>query len=304
MRAAAIDIGSNSLLLTIAETGAPEKIPLKLIVDEAHVVGLSKGLAHGKIITDASFDRAAKVFERYAKLINENKCDRIKVIATEALRRASNGDAIKAQIEKILGQPVELISGPREAELSFWSVQKEHPDSARAKVVFDIGGASTELCLGSSTGIQQRVSLKVGSVVLTETFGLQTAKSTGEAVEYVRKLIREVPWLKSMPDSVGVGVAGTVTTLLGIHLGLKTYSRDKVHGAKISLNEVSKILDQVSALDTSDRAKIVGLPLDRADVFSGGASIVKAIMLELGWNEFMCMDSGIRFGALYEIFGV
>jgi exopolyphosphatase/guanosine-5'-triphosphate,3'-diphosphate pyrophosphatase len=304
VRAAAIDIGSNSLLLTIAEAGQPQKIPLKLIVDEAHVTGLSKGLAHGKIITDASFEKSAKVFFRYAKLIEENKCDEVKVVATEALRRASNGDQIKKKIEDILKHPVELISGPREAELSFWSVQKEFGSSAKPILVFDIGGASTELCLGSSTGIQQRISLKVGSVVLSETFGLQSVESPEKAIEYVRKMIKEVPWLKGIKDATGVGVAGTITSLFAIHLNLEKYSRAAVHHSTMNLEAISAILDRVMAMDTPQRGSITGLSLDRADVFGGGLSIVKAIMLECGWNQITCMDSGVRFGVLYEILGI
>lgn len=302
MRAAAIDIGSNSLLLTIAEPGSPQLIPLKLIHDEANVTGLSKGLAHGSVITEESFSRSKKVFEHYAKVIRDNHCDRVSVVATEALRRASNGAEIKARIENILGHPVELISGPREAELSFWSVQKEHPDTDRSKVVFDIGGASTELCLGDAQGIRERISLKVGSVVLTELFGLQDAKSPEPAVEYVRKMIREVPWIPQAKGAIGIGVAGTVTTLLGVHLGLQTYRRDKVHLTHIDSASVTQILNRTMDLSTAGRSKIIGLPRDRADVFGGGTSIVQAIMLELGWPEFICMDAGLRFGALYEIF--
>ncbi len=301
-RAAAIDIGSNSLLLTVAELGKQSPIPLEILHDEANVTGLSKGLAKDGVITEQAFERSAPVLKKYRGIIQDLQATHVKTTATEVLRRAKNGDEVRKRIEAILEHPVELISGDREAELSFWSVQKELNDG-RPKLVFDIGGASTELCLGSYLGIEKRVSLKVGSVLLTEMYKLQNFCDPKPAIDYVRTLIHDIPWTTPPPACTGFGVAGTMTTLVAMELKLDRYDRTSVHGLSISRERLKNWLKFVCSRKTDDRI-VPGLTVKRADVISGGFSIAFALAEHFGWNEITCMDSGIRFGVLYELLGI
>ncbi len=307
-RAAAIDIGSNSILLTIAEVGTtPSGIPLRLLHDEAQVTGLSKGLSVEGFITETAQNRAQPVLTRYAKLIQEMKASATLVTGTEAFRRAKNGNEVKTSFEKILGSRIEIISGDREAELSFWSVQKElsAQNLDRLNLVFDIGGASTELCLGNSDGIQQRISLKVGSVVLAEKFKLNEVCDPAAAISYVQEMIdRDVPWKTNVFGSTGIGVAGTITTLIAMEQRIDPYVRAKVHGQSISVAEVRARLENLCSKTPSQRAEHPGLPIDRADVITGGVSIALGLMQKFEWPKIACMDSGVRFGALYELLGV
>lgn len=301
MSVGAIDIGSNSILLTIADRGEPTAIPLKLIVDEAHVTGLSKGLAQGASITEEARARAYKVLKHYAGILKEHRVEEFKVVATEALRRAKNGGEVRKQIEDIFSAPVEIISGDREAELSFWSVQKEFSDSKAKKIIFDIGGASTELCLGNDQGIESSVSVKVGSVVLTEKFNLQKKCSPNPAKDYVMSLLREVPWLEKMEDTLGIGVAGTMTTLMAMEKKISAYDRKLVHNMSITREQTDHWLSEVCARDNVDRPSLVGLSADRADVFSGGIIILKSLIDYIGWKKVICMDAGVRLGVIYEM---
>lgn len=304
MRAAAIDIGSNSILLTIAEPGSPKKIPLKILFDDAHVTGLSKGLAAGDMITEAAQERAFKTLRFFREKLDEFRPDIFKPVGTESFRRARNGEDVRKKISEILKTELEIISGQEEAELSFWSVQKEHPDAHASKIVFDIGGASTELCLGSEAGIQERVSLKVGSVTLTEKFKLQEGADFQFATEFVRSLIAENSWTKNVGKTLGIGVAGTMTSLIAIDLGLTDYNRDKVHGFSLPARDVFRYRDKMLSMPLADRKRVAGLQADRADVFGGGMVIAATICDYFRWDKVTCMDAGIRFGVLYKILGL
>ncbi len=294
-RFAAIDIGSNSLLLTIIENNKPYKI----LIDEAHVTGLAKGLSKDGLIQNDRLQKSLLVFKRFRQIIDELKVDQVAVAATEAMRKAKNGLEVRETIERTLGYPVQLISGEREAELSYWSVQHEYPDPQSIKTVFDIGGASTELALGGAGGIERRISLKVGSVLLTEKFQLDKASDSKEAMSYLNKLLLESKW--SQKQSIGIGVAGTITTLFSIHKKLKSYDRSQVHGQKMNLKEIEEIATLILSKDDSERKNIPGLSPDRSDVFGGGICIIIALMKFFEWNEICCMDLGVRFGLLHEM---
>lgn len=303
MRAGAIDIGSNSILLTIAEPDAPKAIPLKILFDEARVTGLSKGLQAGGVITPEAQNRAFDCLKDYRRELDKFKPDVFKAVGTEAFRRATNGEEVRTKISEILQTPLEIISGDQEAELSFWSVQKEHPDSQALKIVFDIGGASTELCLGNDRGILERVSLKVGSVVLTEKFGLDRVSSATQASHYVRSLIEEASWTKTVAQnpSLGIGVAGTMTSMIAVVLGLTDYDRAQVHGFAVDSQRVQQLRDRILSTEGDQRRSIRGLEPNRADVFGGGMTIASAICDYFHWKKVTCMDAGIRFGVLYEL---
>lgn len=296
-RFGAVDIGSNSLLLTIIEKANPYRI----LHDEAHVTGLAKGLTKDGMIQPERQKKSEAILKNYGELVKKYQVKKFKAVTTEALRRAANGLVVKKSLEENLQYPIELIDGNREAELSFFSVQKEYSDKKISKIVFDIGGASTELCLGNEDGISKKISLKVGSVVATEKFQLQKPASPEEALKYIESLIAESPFKEAKVESVGIGVAGTITTLAAMILKLEKYDREKVHLLKIKKSDVDSLVKKVLSLSTDERGKIPGLTLDRADVFGGGILIIKALMDYFKWPEIICMDSGVRFGLLYEM---
>ncbi len=301
--AAAIDIGSNSILLTIAEPGVKQAIPLRVLLDECIVTGLSKGLSATGSITPESEGRTALGLKHFREQLDRLRPTQLRVVGTEAFRRGANGEEVRKRFSEILGQEVEIIGGEKEAELSFWSVQKEHPQKDLDKIVFDIGGASTELCLGNRSGIQQRISLKVGSVVLTETFALQGSSRADLADMYVKKMLKDVA-INPAGSSIGIGVAGTITSLIAVDQQLQNYRRDIVHGFELSRDRILYHRDSILEMEPAARRKIAGLQPDRADVFGGGLVIANAIAEHFGWKSITCFDSGVRFGVLYEILGL
>lgn len=293
---ACIDLGSNSFLLSIARL---DSSGLQVMVDECRVVGIAKRLTPEGRVSAEALERARKVLSEYRNLISEAKVDKVIAVATESLRRPTNGEAVKAQLENFLGHNIQIISPEKEAELSFWSVEKDPLSPPGKKLVFDIGGASTELIVGESKGIEVLTSLKLGSVVLTELFELERPSPYNAALLYCRKIIEESS-LSSSKVQNGIGVAGTVTTLLSVHHGIETYRRDLVHGASISKSDLRNWLDRIFSLDLEARKKIKGLPAERADVFGSGALIALALMEHFEWDKIWCFDTGVRYGLIYE----
>ncbi|PIR22025.1 MAG: hypothetical protein COV44_10160 [Deltaproteobacteria bacterium CG11_big_fil_rev_8_21_14_0_20_45_16] len=297
-RFASIDLGSNSFLLTVASFQDGKLI---LEHDECRVVGIVKNLENGRIRLEA-LDRANKALAAFRQKISSLNLDGISVVATEGLRKPSNGLEIKSELEKTLGHAIDLISGDREAELSFLGVQEDYPDRVANKLVFDIGGASTELAVGNSSGILSKESLKIGSVLLTERFSLDQIADPIEAFEYAKSQIKNSRAANQDPASwVGVGVAGTITTLATIYLGLESYSRQKVHQLRIPTFEIKEISNLILSKSMEERRSIVGLPYNRADVLGGGLLIALALATIFRWQEIVCMDTGIRFGPIYEM---
>jgi len=297
---AAIDIGSNSILLAIADDS------MKLVYDEARVIGLAKGVRAGRIISDPSIRRAQRCLEDYKNIIrSHNATQQLKVVATESLRRPTNGLAVKEILEKTIEAPIELITGETEAELSFWSVEHEFPSQAEhPNLVFDIGGASTELVLGTKDGPQKTCSLKIGSVLLTEEFNLHGHTGDGQvraALSTVRDLILSSNFREPKFGTQGFGVAGTMTSLLAIEKHIETYKRALVQGKSISSRRIEHWMNFVLSLSLEARQKIVGLQPERADVFGGGLIILKALVDHFRWSSVRCADSGVRIGLLHQM---
>lgn len=300
----AIDIGSNSLLLSVIQPNQTPSEGFELLINESRVTGLAKGLQHQSEISSKSLDRSCQALTEYRQILSQYPGVQVRAVATEGLRRASNTAEVRRKLEQALGHPIEIISGDLEAELSFHSVQKELKNDNRSKIIFDIGGASTEVVLGDLQGIQQKVSLKVGSVILTEKFGLdkKSTEQKAHAIEYVLGLLKDSSF-PTPSQSLGIGVAGTMMSIGMINMGDSEFLRERVHGSSTTKTQMEQICDEVLSLASKDRKKIVGLHQDRADVFGGGCCIALALCHHFQWSEVICMDSGVRFGLLYEMIG-
>lgn len=302
MRVAAIDIGSNSILLAIAEKSDSQS-GYKLIEDRAKVTGIAKGLDPDSKVPEEKLQKSLDTLKDYAALIQRHSVDKLKVVATEGLRKPRNSDEIRERLQAGLGHPIEIIDGDREAELSFKSVSLE----LRAPtLVFDIGGASTEIIYGSPTGIQKKESLKLGSVLLCREFNMTEASSYKEAVSYVLEALRLSSFKNqdSIKVETAAGVAGTITSLASVLLKLKTYSRSRIHRHRIRIDELRTTLEELSKLPLIERMNVPGLIPERADVFPAGLSIALALAEHFQWKDFLCMDSGVRIGLIYEMLGL
>ncbi|WP_129662280.1 Ppx/GppA phosphatase family protein [Rothia uropygialis] len=282
MRVGAIDCGTNSIRLLIAdvEKNSSEGMPPKVtdIVRQMRVVRLGAGVDATGWLAQASLDRTFAAAEEYAALIKKHKVKHVRMVATSATRDAGNRDAFVEGITERLGVAPEVISGSEEAELSFYgaaaTIQAAH--SGRDLIV-DVGGGSTEFVLGDENGVIASRSVNIGCVRLTERHLSSNPPTEGQ----VRRLLDDVDVaVTTALDSVAigtatrlVGVAGSVTTVTAQALGLKEYDPDRIHGSELSIDAVSEAARALTNMTRQERSELGIMHEGRVDVIGAGAQI-------------------------------
>ena len=302
MRQATVDIGTNTTLLLVAEGDDPHS--LRVLADRAEITRLGRGIGTDGNLGSEGIERTLRVLERYAAEARELGAP-LAAVGTEALRRAPNAAEFLQPAAAILGAPVEVISGEREAALTYLAAATSFPDIASgASMVIDIGGGSTEVIISEGGSVRGRSSLPLGSVRLTERYVRQDPASPEEVAALVKALRAAVAGLPLPPAGQAphrlLGTAGTVTTLAAMALELDDYDAARVHGYELS---AEKLTDQVSRLAVStqaERERMVGLDPRRADVIFAGSCILQAFVQRLGAASVLVNDRGIRWGLLYE----
>jgi len=298
MNLATIDIGTNTTLLLVART---EPTPAA-IEEQAEITRLGRGIGRNGALDGDAIARTLAVLRRFADIARRHDA-RIAAVGTEALRRAPNADAFLGPAAEILGTPVDVIDGEREAALTFRAVVASFEDlRAGDLVVVDIGGGSTEIVLASDGEVGFRTSLPLGSVRLTEAFVRHdppTATETKSIADTVDAAVRAVPF-SGRPATL-VGVAGTVTSLAAMALQLASYDPGRVHGSRLSREGLALEIQRLSAATQAERERMIGLDPRRADVILAGALILDRIAAAAGVPEIRVSDRGIRWGLLYEM---
>ncbi|MEO6953642.1 MAG: Ppx/GppA family phosphatase [Polyangia bacterium] len=298
-RLAAIDCGTNTVLLTIADI--TDDGAVTAVLERAEITRLGEGLAATGSISEAATERTRAVFAEYVALIEAQKCTGTLAVATEALRRAQNGATIVAVIDEELarvGGALEIIAGEREAQLAFGAVRGSFPELEGPRTVIDIGGGSTELVVGDHD-VERAISIPIGSVVLTERW-LEHDPPTLEERTALEAAIDEA--LAAAPALVGpvVGIAGTVTTYAAIVLGLCDYDATKVHGMTLQRAALEREVERLGAMRVDDRRRTPGLQPKRADVIYAGGVILCRILAKAGVHDCRVSDRGVRWALLYE----
>lgn len=302
-RVASFDIGSNTVIMLIAERGAEG---WHVVTDEAEITRVSEGLdRHGSLFREG-LERTAEALARFDELAQDFAVDHRIATGTAPFRRAANGAEAAAELSLLIGTAIDVVSGEHEAELSLLATRGAFPELTRAQIV-DIGGASTELIDAFPDGSHGVVSLDVGAVRLTErcvTGDPVSAADRAALQEAVTGALARASVKRFVPPPVLVGVAGTVTTLAALSLELEVYDAEQVHGLRLSREEVVRLEQALFALSLAQRKGLAGMPAKRADVIPAGALLLRSVMDHLGAEEVLVSDRGIRWGRLYERFGV
>lgn len=301
MNIASIDIGSNTVLLLIAEidSGSPE---IKTILNRYEVPRLGRGLKKDGNISDDSIKKLLDVLSSYKKLIDEYNCSKILCTATNAMRIAKNSEEIIKKVKSDFDIDIKVIPGEREAELSFLGASSSLPEAKR-KIVVDIGGGSTEIIFGEDEKIIFKKSYPVGAVNTTETFIHQQPPNKNEISQlenFVQKTFAELK--ESMPQGMPlIAVAGTPTSLSAINLKLKEYVDKKVEGSRLLLNDINNLISEFSSLTPDEILnrydKIIK---GREDVILAGTIILKTVCELSGNNQITVSGRGIRYGSVVE----
>jgi exopolyphosphatase / guanosine-5'-triphosphate,3'-diphosphate pyrophosphatase len=290
-----IDIGTNTLLLLII---SPEGGTLE---DLCRFARLGEGLdATGKLKPDA-IARTLDYCREYRDKLDLHGVDTPTVIATQALREATNAQDLIAPAQEILRGTVEVIDGLREAALAAGSVAQTFPElSGRPYVVVDVGGGSTEVIVTDGRKVQSATSVPIGAVRMTERH-LKTDPPTADEVMLMMDDIDRQLAPLSLPTGVFVvGTAGTATTIAAVDLGLATYDAEKVTGMRIDPKVVERQLAQMLKLTVAQRRSVRGMEPERADVICGGIAIYAKILMLVGAKKLITCDRGIRWGVAYE----
>ena len=300
-RAAAIDVGTNTVRLLIADVLPPDA-PIHL--DRGlEITRLGRGVdAEGHLSDDAirrTLDAVAGFAERAATAC----VDTIRVAGTSALRDAADGGRFVEAVRDATGLEVELLEGSSEGRLAFLGATWELADGPH--VVCDVGGGSTELVRGGRDGVSV-VSVDVGSVRVRERY-LASDPPTDDEVERARAFVRE---RLAEADRIGitgaetfVGVAGTVTTLAALVLGLRTYDPERVHGARIPSTEVRRWLDRLRGMPTDEIGRLPTMEPGRADVITSGSLVLLEVLDRWGFDEVAVSERDLLDGLILDAVG-
>lgn len=296
---AAIDVGTNSVLLTVARRR--EDGELEVVEQRATVTRLGQGVDQSGSLHPEAEERTLLCLKEYRALINKHAQLRCAAVGTSALRDAQGGVDFVKRAEQLLGFPLEVISGDREAELTFNGAILGLSVSGRA-CVFDIGGGSTELIIGDAdTGaIESSISLNLGSVRLTERLALSDPPNKEQGHRLKQEIEQQLAHfdLNNARGLPLIGVAGTVTTLAAISLGMAHYEADLIHGAVFKADELRLLSERLLYLSLTERLQLPGLSPGRADVIGAGAVLCATIVEQAGASELIVSDRGVRFGLL------
>lgn len=295
MAIAVIDIGTNTLLLLIVDAA------MRPVVDLCRFGRLGKGLdATGRLADDAIATSLA-ICREYRKVMDEHGVARPIAIATQAAREAANAADFIVPAEQILGAPIEVIAGNREAELAALSVVRSLPELAGTRyLVVDVGGGSTEIITVDGDRAIDRTSLPIGAVRLTERHLRHDPPSAPEITALTADIDRHIGAL-ALPRGVPVvGTAGTATTLAAIVLSLPRYDPVAVTGLKIARDTVVALHGRLLAATVEARKAIPGIEPQRADVIAAGAAIFAGVLQLIDAPVLITCDRGIRWGLAYE----
>jgi len=290
IRVASIDIGTNSTRLLVADVadGALSELDRRLAITRLGDRVDSTGHLH-----DASMERVHERVAEYAAAARALGAGRILATATSAVRDAANAGEFLHEIERRHGIETRLLSGDEEARTTFAGVTSAHPVSGEV-LVCDIGGGSTELLQGGPDGVHRAVSLDMGCVRMSERF-LASDPPRSDELDRLRGQVRSM--LPGWPAGELIGVAGTVTTLATIDLGLDDEVPELIDGHRLARMVAERQLTRLAGMTLAQRRQVRGLMPARAPTIVAGTAILCEVMGAAGADELTVSERDILHGA-------
>jgi exopolyphosphatase/guanosine-5'-triphosphate,3'-diphosphate pyrophosphatase len=314
-RVAAVDCGTNSLRLLVADVGpveaglakvgpveaGPADVTLTDVARRMEVVRLGEGVDQTGRLAPQALDRMAVVLTEYAGIIARSGANPIRMVATSATRDADNSADFVRRVKDILGVAPEVLTGEGEARLSFAGATAELTGDGAPYLVADIGGGSTELVLGwPGDPAPRAISVNVGCVRMTERHlrgdppdEREVAAATADIDAALDTAARVVP---AGEARTLVGLAGSVATVVAIALGLPEYDSARIHHARVSAARVHAITGSLLAQTRAERAAIGVMHPGRVDVIGGGALVLDRVMARFGFAEVVASEHDILDG--------
>lgn len=294
---AAIDCGTNSTRLLVAGPGGETLCRLM------RITRLGQGVDAAGQLDPAAIGRTVDVLREYRAVMDDHGVERARMTATSAARDAANRDEFFTAARDAAGVEPELLSGADEGRLSFAGATAELPFDGGPYLVCDIGGGSTEFVVGPAPdgGPVGGLSVDVGCVRLTERFlhsDPPAPEELSQAISVVHAYLddveREVPAVRSA--RVLVGLAGTVTTVAAVEMGLPVYDRDRIHHFRLTRAAAEDVFRTLATERRDARVHNPGLEEARADVIVGGAAVLVTVMRHFGFEECLVSEADILDG--------
>jgi exopolyphosphatase/guanosine-5'-triphosphate,3'-diphosphate pyrophosphatase len=305
MRIAAIDVGTNTVRLLVAESEGGSAYRALLTAQE--ITRLGQGLLPAKELQPEPVRRTLRVLRRFRELAESHGAAAIRAVGTSALREATNRAGFLAAARDEAGMEVAVVSGEEEARLTLLGIRAALLQAPARLVMLDIGGGSTELLVAAGETILAAASTGLGVVKLTEGFLHHDPPVPAElnAVErtavYHLERARTAALSNITAQDALVGTAGTATSLAAIDLALVPYDPARVTGHRMTRERVADLLGRLAALPLVDRRCVPGLEPARADVIVAGVVVCLAAMDVLGFPSLTVSDGGLREGILLDL---
>jgi exopolyphosphatase/guanosine-5'-triphosphate,3'-diphosphate pyrophosphatase len=297
LRVAVVDIGTNSTRLLIGEVSGTSVTEIER---RTTVTNMGRGVDHSGLICSDAVDNVCTVIGDYKSRYEEMGAERVTTIATSAVRDAVNGEAFIAELRERFGLHARLLTGEEEANLTYLGATAHRPDEG-ATLVFDIGGGSTELIVGSGTEVGFHTSLQAGTIRQSErhlTSDPPDPHELEDLADEIRNLIDGAiaadPQAKA---SRAIAVAGTPTSLAAIDQGLEPYDPGRVHGYHLGMLRIQRMLSRLSSLPLAERLRVPGLHPGRAPTIVAGTVILVQVMRAFKIKEIEVSELDILHGS-------
>jgi exopolyphosphatase/guanosine-5'-triphosphate,3'-diphosphate pyrophosphatase len=297
MRVAVIDIGTNSTRLLLADVAGPR---VEQVERRTTVTNMGRGVDHTGLICSEAIEDVCSVVADYRARYEEMGAERLIAIATSAVRDAANGDAFIAELRERFGIDARLLTGEEEARLTYLGATAQR-SAEDPTLVFDIGGGSTELIVGSGTDVSFHTSLQAGTIRQSERHLTSDPPDPHELEDLaaeIRHLIEDA--IASQPDARpthAIAVAGTPTSLAAIDQELEPYDPGRVHGHRLPMKRVQRMLSRLSSLPLAERLRVPGLHPGRAPTIVAGTVILVQVMRAFGLEEIEVSELDILHGS-------
>ncbi len=304
-RVAAIDVGTNTVLLLVAEAAAGGPVAL---AERAEITRLGRGVDATGRLDPAAMAGTVRVLAAYAAEARRLGATAIDCVATSAARDAANGPEFLEAVRAAAGLTPRLITGDEEARLVWGSAWRDFGAGGTGPArlaVLDVGGGSTEFTFGDGPAPRGRCSLQVGAVRLTERHGGPDPAGPATLAtlrQAARAALQPLASMGGGEDGARlVGVAGTVTTLAAVEQALPVYDAERVHGSSLTRDQVEALVARLAALPLAERARLPGMEPKRADVIVAGAVVVAEAMALTRFETLTVSDRGVRWGLVHEL---
>jgi exopolyphosphatase/guanosine-5'-triphosphate,3'-diphosphate pyrophosphatase len=307
VRAAAVDCGTNSIRLLVADLD-PGAATLTDVDRRMTIVRLGQDVDRTRRLAPEALARTFAACDDYAVAVRATGAERLRFVATSASRDVENRDEFVAGVRDRLGVEPEVVTGDEEAALSFLGATRELAGSGLAEpfLVTDIGGGSTELVLGTPGAVPSAArSVDVGCVRMTERHlhddpptAAQVAAARADVEAAVRLAAETVPLADARTL---VGLAGSVTTVAAMALDLPTYDRDRIHQARIPSADVHRVADRLLAMTRAERAALPFMHPGRVDVIGAGALVLAVLLEHVPVDDVVVSEHDILDGICWSL---